>query len=65
MHTMYGKVKENRKWFVQNRVSIKGDPVPEDLKNEIGNKALKWFKNNNGQKLANEWISLIDRSNKE
>jgi len=28
-------IKENRKWFVQNRVSIKGDPVPEDLFKEI------------------------------
>eukprot|EP01084_Bolivina_argentea_P030074 55770_1 len=28
-------IKENRKWFAQNRVSIKGDPVPEDLFKEI------------------------------
>ena len=28
-------VKENRRWFAQNRVSIKGDPVPEDLMKEI------------------------------
>ena len=28
-------VKENRKWFAQNRVSIKGDPVPEDLFEEV------------------------------
>ena len=46
-------------------LNIKKIHSSEDLKNEIGNKALKWFKNNNGQQLANEWISLIDRSNKE
>eukprot|EP00485_Elphidium_margaritaceum_P008408 CAMPEP_0202692412 /NCGR_PEP_ID=MMETSP1385-20130828/6799_1 /ASSEMBLY_ACC=CAM_ASM_000861 /TAXON_ID=933848 /ORGANISM="Elphidium margaritaceum" /LENGTH=346 /DNA_ID=CAMNT_0049347939 /DNA_START=132 /DNA_END=1172 /DNA_ORIENTATION=+ len=28
-------IKENRKWFAQNRVSMKGDPVPEDLFKEI------------------------------
>merc|ERR1719499_1456186 len=28
-------IKENRKWFAQNRVSMKGDPVPEDLFAEI------------------------------
>merc|ERR1711997_1413829 len=28
-------IKENRKWFARNRVSVKGDPVPEDLFAEI------------------------------
>lgn len=28
-------IKENRKWFAQNKVSIKGDPVPEDLFKEV------------------------------
>lgn len=34
-------IKENRKWFAQNRVSIKGDPVPEDLFDEI--KMMKYL----------------------
>ena len=28
-------IKENRKWFAKNKVSIKGDPVPEDLFKEV------------------------------
>ena len=48
-----------------NIFNIKKIHSSEDLKNEIGNKALTWFKNNNGQKLANEWISLIENTSKE
>jgi len=28
-------IKENRRWFAQNKISIKGEPVPEDLFREI------------------------------
>ena len=41
-------------------LNIKKIYSSEKLKNEIGRKSLTWFKKNNGQKLANDWISLIE-----
>lgn len=46
-------------------LNIKKIYSSENFKNEIGRKSLTWFKENNGQKLTNDWITLIENSYKK
>ena len=53
---MWVAIKENKKWFAQQKVSIKGDPVPEDLTNEI--EIMQYIMSLNN--IPNNILKLLD-----